>query len=91
MIYDIYGQKGLDAGWDVIERRRTPQEIREEYERLQREAEERRIEKRTNPKGSTELQIDASDLFTKEEDPYYQDETRSALFLYIHIYFKPND
>lgn len=75
MIYDIYGQKGLDAGWDVIERRRTPQEIREEYERLQREAEERRIEKRTNPKGSTELQIDATDLFSiEEEDPYYQEE-----------------
>jgi len=76
MIYDIYGQKGLDAGWEVIERRRSPQEIREEYERLQREADERRIEKSTNPKGSVTLQIDATDIFSsdQDDDPYYQDE-----------------
>lgn len=77
MIYDIYGQKGLDAGWDVVERRRTPEEIRQEYERLQREAEERRIEQRTNPKGSVSLNVDASDLFSvAEEDPYYQEERK---------------
>jgi len=64
MIYDIYGQKGLDAGWDLVERRRTPAEIRQEYERLQREAEERRVEQKTNPKGSVALQIDATNLFS---------------------------
>jgi len=73
MIYDIYGQKGLDAGWEVIERRRTPAEIRQEYERLQREAEERRIEQKTNPKGSISLQIDASDLFSTD-DGYEEDD-----------------
>ena len=50
MIYDIYGQKGLDAGWEVVERKRSPQEIREEYERLQREAEERRARAEENKK-----------------------------------------
>lgn len=34
----------------VVERKRTPAEIREEYERLQREREERRLQQRTNPK-----------------------------------------
>lgn len=34
----------------VVERRRTPAEIREEFERLQREREERRLQQRTNPK-----------------------------------------
>lgn len=34
----------------VVERRRTPAEIREEYERLQKEREERRLQQRTNPK-----------------------------------------
>ncbi|KAF7236189.1 hypothetical protein EYD10_17082 [Varanus komodoensis] len=50
-IYDIYGKRGLDMeGWEVVERRRTPAEIREEFERLQREREERRLQQRTNPK-----------------------------------------
>lgn len=34
----------------VVERKRTPAEIREEYERLQKEREERRLQQRTNPK-----------------------------------------
>jgi len=71
MIYDIYGQKGLDAGWEVIERQRTPAEIRQEYERLQREAEERRVEQKTNPKGSVALQIDMTHLFS---DPDRDDD-----------------
>lgn len=35
-----------------MERRRAPAEIREEFERLQREREERRLQQRTNPKVS---------------------------------------
>lgn len=62
-IYDVYGQKGLDAGWEVIERQRTPAEIREEYERLQREKEERRLQQITNPTGSISVGVDATDLF----------------------------
>lgn len=34
----------------MVERKRTPAEIREEYERLQKEREERRLQQRTNPK-----------------------------------------
>lgn len=34
----------------VVERKKTPAEIREEYERLQRERDERRLQQRTNPK-----------------------------------------
>jgi hypothetical protein len=40
----------LDSYLQVVERRRTPAEIREEFERLQREREERRLQQRTNPK-----------------------------------------
>uniref|UniRef100_A0A8C1HXG8 DnaJ (Hsp40) homolog, subfamily C, member 11a n=1 Tax=Cyprinus carpio carpio TaxID=630221 RepID=A0A8C1HXG8_CYPCA len=58
-IYDIYGKRGLDVeGWEVVERKRTPAEIREEYERLQREREERRLQQRTNPKGTISVGID---------------------------------
>ena len=36
--------------YQVVPRQKTPQEILEEYERLSREREERRLEQRTNPK-----------------------------------------
>ncbi|KTG34411.1 hypothetical protein cypCar_00005885 [Cyprinus carpio] len=45
--YEIY----KISSWNmVVERKRTPAEIREEYERLQRERDERRLQQRTNPK-----------------------------------------
>ncbi|TRY56603.1 hypothetical protein DNTS_003516 [Danionella cerebrum] len=70
-IYDIYGKRGLDVeGWEVVERKRTPAEIREEYERLQSEREERRLQQRTNPKGMITVGIDATDLFDHYEETY---------------------
>jgi len=36
-IYDSLGTRGLETeGWEVVQRTKTPQEIREEYERLAR-------------------------------------------------------
>ncbi|KAJ8371365.1 hypothetical protein SKAU_G00113930 [Synaphobranchus kaupii] len=70
-IYDIYGKRGLDVeGWEVVERKRTPVEIREEFERLQREREERRLQQRTNPKGTISVGVDATDLFDHYEEEY---------------------
>ncbi|KAI5768121.1 DNAJC11 [Gulo gulo luscus] len=70
-IYDIYGKRGLEMeGWEVVERRRTPAEIREEFERLQREREERVLQQRTNPKGTISVGIDATDLFDRYEEEY---------------------
>ncbi|XP_028393566.1 dnaJ homolog subfamily C member 11-like [Dendronephthya gigantea] len=73
-IYDIYGQKGLDANWEVIARQRTPAEIQEEYERLQRQKEEERLHRRTNPKGDIIIGVDGTELF----EPYdeYEPEER---------------
>lgn len=48
-IYDSVGMKGLvEEGLQLVVRSKTPQEIREEYERLAREKEERNLEKLTN-------------------------------------------
>ncbi|XP_058463625.1 dnaJ homolog subfamily C member 11 [Malaya genurostris] len=70
-IYDSLGNKGLQTeGWELIHRTRTPAEIREEYERLAREREERRLHQKTNPRGNITVQINATDIFSKYEDDY---------------------
>ncbi|XP_062396301.1 dnaJ homolog subfamily C member 11a [Sardina pilchardus] len=83
-IYDIYGKRGLEVeGWEVIERKRTPAEIREEFERLQREREERRLQQRTNPKGTISVGVDATDLFDHYEEDY--DDVPSGGLPHIEI------
>uniref|UniRef100_A0A224XKU7 Putative molecular chaperone dnaj superfamily protein n=1 Tax=Panstrongylus lignarius TaxID=156445 RepID=A0A224XKU7_9HEMI len=73
-IYDSVGVKGLETeGWEVIQRTKTPGEIREEYERLARQREERRLQQRTNPKGSVTVNINATDLFSKYDYQYEYD------------------
>uniref|UniRef100_A0A2K5JDN6 J domain-containing protein n=1 Tax=Colobus angolensis palliatus TaxID=336983 RepID=A0A2K5JDN6_COLAP len=54
----------------VVERRRTPAEIREEFEPLQRDREERRLQQRTNPKGMISVGVDATDLFDRYDEEY---------------------
>ncbi|CAG9558842.1 unnamed protein product [Danaus chrysippus] len=70
-IYDTLGKRGLEVdGWEVIFRTRTPREIREEYERLKREREERRLQQSANPRGTITLSINATDMFMKYYDEY---------------------
>uniref|UniRef100_UPI00398F2C1F dnaJ homolog subfamily C member 11 isoform X1 n=3 Tax=Pristiophorus japonicus TaxID=55135 RepID=UPI00398F2C1F len=70
-IYDIYGKKGLEMeGWEVVERKKATAEIREEFERLQREREERRLQQRTNPKGTISVGVDATDLFDRYDEEF---------------------
>lgn len=70
-IYDNLGHKGLETeGWEIVQRQKTPQELREEYERLRREREERRLQQKTNPKGSIIVQVNATDIFSKYDSEY---------------------
>lgn len=70
-IYDSLGVRGLETqGWEIIQRMKTPQEIREEYERIARERDERRMQQRTNPKGNITVQINATDVFNKYDEEY---------------------
>ena len=70
-IYDSVGVRGLETeGWEIVQRTKTPQEIREEYERLAREREERRLQQHTNPKGSITVNVNATDLFNKYDEDY---------------------
>src|SRR5699024_2739958 len=73
-IYDTLGASGIEAdGWALVERKfKSAQEIKEEFEAMQREKEERRLQQRTNPKGNITVLIDASDIFEhydEDEDP----------------------
>ena len=48
-IYDSVGMKGLlQEDLQIVVRSKTPKEIRDEYERLAREKQERELEKLTN-------------------------------------------
>ncbi|XP_047040728.1 dnaJ homolog subfamily C member 11 [Helicoverpa zea] len=70
-IYDTLGKRGLEVeGWEIIFRTRTPREIREEYERLKREREERRLQQSANPRGTITLSVNATDMFMKYYDEY---------------------
>ncbi|CAG5982888.1 unnamed protein product [Menidia menidia] len=83
-IYDLFGKKGLEVeGWEVVERKRTPAEIREEYERLQREREERRLQQRTNPKGTISVGVDATELFDSYDEDF--EEMPGGGFPHIEI------
>ncbi|XP_043531923.1 dnaJ homolog subfamily C member 11a isoform X1 [Chiloscyllium plagiosum] len=76
-IYDIYGKKGLEMeGWEVVERKKAAAEIREEFERLQREREERRLQQRTNPKGTISVGVDATDLFDRYDEEFEEPGSR---------------
>lgn len=70
-IYDSLGVRGLETeGWEIVQRTKTPQEIREEYEQLARQRNERRLQQRTNPKGSVTVNVNATELFTQYDDDY---------------------
>lgn len=79
-IYDNLGTKGLETeGWEVVQRTKTPQEIREEYERLARDREERQLQQRTNPKGTITTNINASELFDSYDKDGYDGRTLPAV------------
>lgn len=74
-IYDTLGAKGLQTeGWELVQRTKTPQEIREEFERLEREREERRLQQRANPRGNIVIGINATDMFGYADDDDEDDE-----------------
>ncbi|XP_025829928.1 dnaJ homolog subfamily C member 11 [Agrilus planipennis] len=75
-IYDNLGVKGLETeGWEIVQRTKTPAEIRAEYEQLAEERAERRKQQRTNPHGSITVNINATDLFNPYINEYgVQDE-----------------
>lgn len=54
-------------------RKASPSEIREEYERLAKEKEERRLQQLTNPKGNITLHVNCTEVFNPYETGYDKD------------------
>lgn len=70
-IYDSLGVKGLQTeGWEIVHRTKTPSEIREEFERLARERDERKLQQRTNPKGNITISVNATEIFNSYDDEF---------------------
>ncbi|XP_037956451.1 dnaJ homolog subfamily C member 11-like [Teleopsis dalmanni] len=68
-IYDSIGEKGLRTdGWEIVHRTKTPSEIREEYERLARAAEEHKLQQRTNPRGNVTIAVNATEIFAPYDE-----------------------
>lgn len=70
-------------GWALVPRYKTPQEIREEFERLEKERQERLLQQRANPRGSITIGINASDLFAYRDE--YEDEDEFSILPTIEI------
>lgn len=70
-IYDSLGIKGLETeGWEIVHRTKTPSEIREEYERLACERDERKLQQRTNPRGNITINVNATEIFNPYDDEF---------------------
>lgn len=68
-IYDSVGEKGLRTyGWELVQRQKTPAEIREEYERLAEAAEERKLLQNTNPRGNITINVNATEIFAPYDE-----------------------
>jgi len=80
-VYDCLGEKGLEEqGWQVVQRTKTPQEIRDEYKALAKAREERRLQQRTNPTSRFQMTVNATDLFDRYlYDEEYDDLIESSL------------
>ncbi|KAJ3328550.1 hypothetical protein HDU76_009751 [Blyttiomyces sp. JEL0837] len=59
-IYDIYGMEGLSTSWEVGTRMRTPEEVREEFERMSRQRLDADAENLIKSKGEILVGFDAS-------------------------------
>jgi len=79
-LYDCLGKDGVSPDMlAVVPRTKTPKEIRDEYERLAKEREERELLRRTNPTSRVVMRINATDLFERYMyDEYYDDVIESS-------------
>ncbi|KAJ3101781.1 hypothetical protein HDU97_001065 [Phlyctochytrium planicorne] len=62
-MYDSYGMEGLSRNWEVGPRLRTPEEVREEYERQNRQRLQNEVDNLVRSKGEILVGLNATTLF----------------------------
>ncbi|OTF72773.1 DnaJ-like protein [Euroglyphus maynei] len=81
-VYDALGASGLqnNEAWALVEKKfKSFKEIREEYEQLMKEKEERLMQQRTSPKGNITVLVDATNLFQQDDDDGDDDDRRVVI------------
>ncbi|PKC72117.1 DnaJ-domain-containing protein [Rhizophagus irregularis] len=81
IVYDMFGEEGLSTSWEVGPRLKTPQELREEFERQARLKRQQEVENMVKAKGDLQLIIDATQVF----DPYDSRSRQSNRFSILNI------
>lgn len=97
-IYDTVGLKGLQTdGWEMVQRTKTPAEIRAEFEKLAEEREEVKRMQQTNPRGTVTIDVNATDLFNpymgdydEEYELYVMRLTFSRGRIWCYFFREPN-
>ncbi|CAG0913349.1 unnamed protein product [Notodromas monacha] len=86
-IYDTLGVKGLNVdGWEVVEKAKSPEQIRAEYQRLAWLEEERQLLQATNPRSTVVLNFNASDTFSSAYLDYeFEDDEYESFFPKVEV------
>jgi len=71
IIYDKYGEKGLDKTWDIGPLYKTPEQILEEFEKQVKFKRELELERILKSKGEIKLMFDASGQIPMPQQPPY--------------------
>ncbi|CAG8463900.1 2826_t:CDS:10 [Paraglomus occultum] len=77
-IYDMFGEEGLRTSWDVGMKLKTPQELREEFERQMRERREKDLDNLVKSRGDIHINIDASQVFSPNNRAYRRNQRLPA-------------
>ncbi|KAI8974740.1 hypothetical protein BDB01DRAFT_853779 [Pilobolus umbonatus] len=71
VIYDTYGEEGLNASWDIGPRYKSPEELREEYEKMSKQKREMDLESLVRSKAEFQLTLDATQIIDPYDPPVF--------------------
>ncbi|KAI8646159.1 hypothetical protein BD408DRAFT_337490 [Parasitella parasitica] len=71
IIYDTYGEEGLNASWDIGPRYKSTEELRDEFEKKARQKREQDLENLVRSRGEFQLTLDATQVFDPYEPPVF--------------------
>ncbi|CAO3623679.1 unnamed protein product [Cunninghamella blakesleeana] len=79
IIYDTYGEEGLNATWQVGPKYKTPEELQAEYEKKARQKREQDLENLIRSRNEVEVSFNAAAIFDPYEPPVFSTFGQPAL------------